>query len=159
MAEYLLHDKATSNKDFTEEWGIDTTLSHRGGLVPPLQINPIRQIHMFQRTDGKVGKKLGKTTGWIHRENLRKNQVEFHIGVSYDKIDDNGLHYIKNNTPHVLDVDNIIICAGQESHTYLATQLKNQNYHKIHIIGGAFMARELDAKFAIENGMKLGLSL
>jgi 2,4-dienoyl-CoA reductase (NADPH2) len=127
--------------------------------VPPPQIDPIRQIHMLQRHDGKVGKKLGKTTGWIHRESLRKNQVEFYTGVSYDKIDDNGLHYIKNNTANVLDVDNIIICAGQESHTYLATQLKNQNYHKIHIIGGALMARELDAKFAIENGMKLGLSL
>ena len=102
------------------------------------------------------GQTLGKTTGWVHRQSLLKYGVKMIGGVSYQKIDDKGLHYSKDNESEVLEVDNIIICAGQESENELVYSLRGRNIN-YHVIGGAFMAKELDAKYAIEEGYKLGV--
>ena len=161
VAEYLLHDKKeTDVASFIHEWGIDNTLTHRGGVVPvPVIENPLREIYLCQRTAGKLGKKLGKTTGWIHRTSLKMHKVRMLSGITYDKIDDIGLHYTKGEEKHVLDVDNVIICAGQESYNKLAKELNEQHTANVHIIGGAFLALELDAKFAINQGSRLAARL
>lgn len=161
VAEYLLSNPnhLSSIDEFSKLWGIDTTLSNRGGLCAPEPITPIRQLYMFQRSEGKLGKKLGKTTGWIHRESLKKHQVKMLGGTSYTQIDDAGLHYLKDDKHHTCLVDNVIICAGQESYNILAIELKNNGYDNIHIVGGALVAKELDAKYAIYEGAKLANSL
>lgn len=161
IAEYLLHDaKPVSIDEFTHEWGIDKSLTHRGGIVKTPEIDvPLREIYLCQRKEGKLGKKLGKTTGWIHRTSLKMHKVKMLSGLVYDKIDDAGLHYTQENKSYLLDVDNVIICAGQESHNALALQLAGQNIKNVHIIGGAFLALELDAKFAINQGARLAASL
>jgi 2,4-dienoyl-CoA reductase (NADPH2) len=174
VAEYLLHEKNVNKEqnyvpvvsdapkidEFMHEWGVDTTLTHRGGIVGiPIIKTPLREIYLCQRTEGKLGKKLGKTTGWIHRTTLKMHKVKMLSGLIYDKVDDNGLHYTQYNCKHVLEVDNIIICAGQESHNSLALQLAQQNIKNVHIIGGAFLALELDAKFAINQGARLAATL
>lgn len=157
-AEYLLHDdgKPTSVEEFKHEWGVDGSLTHRGGIVSmPVIETPLREIYLCQRTSGKLGKKLGKTTGWIHRASLKMHKVKMLSGISYDKIDDIGLHYTKSDEKHVLEVDNVIICAGQESYNKLAKELNEKNVANVHVIGGAFLALELDAKFAINQGSRL----
>ena len=158
IAEYLLHDpsKLLNASTFMHEWGIDNTLANRGGISKPeLSATPIREVYLCQRTPGKLGEKLGKTTGWIHRASLKMNQVKMISGLSYDKIDDTGLHYTKDGKSGVLAVDNIIICAGQESYNKLALELQQKNIQNVHVIGGAFLALELDAKFAINQGARL----
>src|SRR6185437_4035732 len=161
VAEYLLHDdQPISIDEFTHEWGVDKSLTHRGGIVKmPVIETPLREIYLCQRKDGKLGKRLGKTTGWIHRASLKMHKVKMLSGLSYDKIDDVGLHYTHDNQKHVLEVDNIIICAGQESHNALAHALAQQNIANVHVIGGAFLALELDAKFAINQGSRLAATL
>jgi 2,4-dienoyl-CoA reductase (NADPH2) len=156
-AEYLLHDnKPDSIEAFQHEWGIDGSLTHRGGIVPaPAIETPLREIYLCQRTSGKLGKKLGKTTGWIHRMSLKMHKVKMLSGVSYDKIDDIGLHYTKDEKQHVLEVDNVVICAGQVSYNKLAKELNEHKIPNVHIIGGAFLALELDAKYAINQGSRL----
>ena len=103
-----------------------------------------------------MGARLGKTTGWIHRLNLRKHKVELINNVTYTKIDDKGLHVILNGKAQIFYVNNIVICAGQLPNRELFDALKNKTKAKIHLIGGADKAVELDAKRAIEQGMKLG---
>ena len=161
VAEYLLHgDKPTGIDAFMHEWGVDETLTHRGGMVPAPNIeHPLREIYLCQRTSGKLGKKLGKTTGWIHRASLKMHKVKMLSGLNYDKIDDLGLHYTHADEQHVLEVDNVIICAGQESYNVLAKELNAQHVQNVHTIGGAFLALELDAKFAIDQGSRLAATL
>lgn len=160
VAEYLLNSShITTPQEFMEEWGIDSNLVNRGGLLPEAkEAKPIREIYLCQRTPGKVGERLGKTTGWIHRASLKKHQVKNLTGISYEKISDDGLHYVKDGESKLLKVDNIIICGGQESYNDLVHKLEEKGV-KSHVIGGAFLAKELDAKFAIEQGTKLGISL
>ncbi|MBP9742740.1 MAG: NADPH-dependent 2,4-dienoyl-CoA reductase [Burkholderiales bacterium] len=161
VAEYLLHKPTEANnpQNFMHEWGIDATLSHRGAILPHKPpVTPLRKIYLCQRKTGMLGKKLGKTTGWIHRTSLKQHQVTMLSGINYTKIDDDGLHYVKDKQPYVLNVDNIIICAGQEKQDKLATELGNLNI-KPHVIGGAFLALELDAKSAIRQGVQLGMTL
>ncbi len=161
IAEYLLHDKTktTTAHTFMQEWGIDDTLSTRGSILSHDVVeHPIRDLYLCQRSPGKLGKKLGKTTGWIHRASLKKHQVKMISGISYDKIDDIGLHYTQDGKQQVLAVDNVIICAGQESRNELAATLE-QFQIKPHVIGGAFRALELDAKFAINQGARLAAKL
>lgn len=160
-AEYLLNDpnKKHDSQTFMQEWCIDSTLSHRGGILPKVIDDvPIREIYLCQRTPGKLGQNLGKTTGWIHRASLKKHHVKNIVGISYDKISDQGLHYTKDGEQKVLEVDNIIICAGQNSYNELAHVLEERGV-KSHLIGGALIAKELDAKFAIDQGTRLALSL
>lgn len=155
-AEYLSHGKSSPSTDipaFMREWGIDMSLQARGGIedVQPLPEPSSRQIYLLQRKSSKVGAGLGKTTGWAHRANLLMKGVKMLAGVSYQKIDDEGLHILVNGEVQVLEVDNVIICAGQEPHRALVEGLE-KSYH---LIGGADIATELDAKRAIKQGTEL----
>ena len=163
VSEFLLHQGHSSALDIDSwlaEWGIDKDIEARGGIagVQPSFPSAKREIFMFKRSKGKFGGNLGKTTGWIHRANLKKQNVQFINEVQYTKIDDQGLHYTKGEQSKILEVDNVIICAGQtplkELHTALESSGKN-----IHIIGGADIADELDAKRAIDQGCRLAASL
>jgi 2,4-dienoyl-CoA reductase (NADPH2) len=113
---------------------------------------------MLKRSKGKFGGKLGKTTGWIHRSTLKKKNVQFINRVQYTKIDDQGLHYVQNEESKVLEVDHIVICAGQNPLKELLLPLEN-NGLKVHVIGGADVAAELDAKRAIDQGARLAAKL
>ena len=158
VAEFLLYDP-TNSINFMEEWGINRQLDTEGAVISHThKISPIRQIYLCQRSDDKVGAKLGKTTGWIHRETLKRHQVKMLSGIRYDKIDDIGLHYTKDGQAGILEVDNIIICAGQEQNNKLVHELQKINI-KSHVIGGAFKALELDAKSAIRQGAELAVNL
>lgn len=141
------------------EWGVGDPADVRGGLLKPQADPPERDVTLLQRKKSKPGKGLGKTTGWIHRAALENKQVEAIAGVSYDKIDDDGLHItIDENEQRVLDVDNIVICAGQNSRRELADDLSGSSAN-VHLIGGADVAAELDAKRAIKQGSELAASL
>ncbi len=162
-AEYLSQSGMSSSLDahlFSQEWGIDMSLSHRGGLAPEgvkIALSP-RQIFLLQRKNSKVGDGLGKTTGWIHRSSLLHRGITMLNGVSYQKIDDQGLHVLVQNEMRILLVDNIIICAGQEPRQELLVPLQALKI-KTHLIGGADVATELDARRAISQGTQLALSI
>lgn len=160
MAEYLVEDEhLTLNRDkWLQHWGIDKTYTSPGALAEPQLSPPARDIYLLQRKSSKPGKGLGKTTGWIHRLSLRHYQVNMIAGVSYEKIDDDGLHIRVNDTPKTLAVDNVIICAGQEPHTTLRDSLRDAGF-VVHIIGGADVAAELDAKRAIRQGAQVAAEL
>ena len=161
VAEFLGHNegqKSSSIDDqaFLKEWGIDPQNEVRGGISGIEPQNPIshREIFLMQRKSSKMGKNLGKTTGWIHRANLKKAGVKMISGVSYKKIDDSGLHIQTGDSVKVLAVDSIIICAGQVSNRSLYDELEGKA--SVHLIGGAHTAGELDAKLAIDQGARLG---
>ena len=158
VAEYLTTESLPSVEHFSKEWGIDQTLSSVGGLIPEQDDPPKRKVYMLQRSSGKMGGKLGKTTGWIHRLSMKKKEVTLINKVSYNKIDDAGLHYTREGDQNLIAADNIVICAGQVSVNKLHENLKEKG-HTVHLIGGAFEAKELDAKFAIDQGMKLALKI
>ena len=122
--------------------------------MTPATPTPARKVYLLQRKKTKVGAGLGKTTGWIHRTTLKKNNVEFFNSVEYQKVSDDGLHIVHNGEEKVLAVDNVIVCAGQEPNNGLAEALRTRG-HNVHVIGGAFKAGELDAKFAIRQGSEL----
>lgn len=143
-------------EDFCQYWGIDLTVKHSGGVVPPENVDAQREIYLLQRKRSKVGAHLGKTTGWIHRLALKKHGVHVQSGVHYQKIDDEGLHLEVNGQSTVLKVDNIILCAGQIENADLFHELKKMS-KDVHLIGGAYKALELDAKQAIEQATRLGL--
>ena len=158
VAEYLSHKGESSSlktKLFMEEWGVDMNFTARGGIqkVKPKPLETKRQIYLLQRKSGKVGASLGKTTGWIHRFSLRNKNVKMINSVKYNKIDDKGLNYFKNNKEFILDVDHIVICAGQLSNNKIFDSCKEQNPNT-EIIGGAFHASELDAKKAIDQAVR-----
>jgi 2,4-dienoyl-CoA reductase (NADPH2) len=159
ISEFLIHSGPSASQDietFMKEWGIDMSFQARGGvegMVP--QISPAaREVFLLQRKSKKLGAGLGKTTGWIHRTNLTKRGVQMMAGVTYEKIDDAGLHIVQAGTAHVLQVDNIVLCAGQEPERSLAADLP-----QAHLIGGADVAAELDARRAIDQGTRLALTI
>jgi len=159
VAEYLTHQgesTALNSSAFMKEWGVDQNLDARGGVegVESQVIKSSRKVFLLQRKKSKVGAGLGKTTGWAHRFSLRSKNVKMINGVTYSKIDDTGLHYVKNEKKIILDVDHIVICAGQLSNSSLHKQLIS-NEVKAHLIGGAFKAAEIDAKEAINQAVKL----
>lgn len=163
VSEYLLHEGDSSTLDldtWLKEWGIDKDIEARGGIagVKPVIHPAKREVFMFKRSKGKFGGNLGKTTGWIHRANLKKQNVQFINEVQYTKIDDQGLHYVRNEESKILEVDNIVICAGQTPFKELYESLLTSG-KKIHVIGGADVAAELDAKRAIDQGSRLAASL
>ena len=163
VSEYLTHEGQSTalNIDaWLKEWGIDKTMEARSGIEGiTAEINPSpREIFMFKRSKGKFGGNLGKTTGWIHRSTLKKKKVQFINEVEYIKIDDVGLHYTQNNEQKVLSVDNVIICAGQVPFADLAAPLKEKGI-KVHVIGGADVAAELDAKLAINQASRLAAEI
>ncbi|PMN91274.1 FAD-dependent oxidoreductase [Enterovibrio norvegicus] len=144
--------------EWLQDWGIDKSLSHEGGLLPAPHYVAQRQVWLLQRRQGRVGKGPGKTTGWIHRKTLEKRGVELLGGVSYEKIDDAGLHITLEGQEHILPADHVIICAGQESVNGLVAELESKGINA-HIIGGAEKAGELDAKRAIRQGVELAIAL
>ena len=160
-AEYLTHegDSGSLNPEkFYAEWGIDTSYEHVGGLKPAELEKSEREIYLLQRKSASVGAGLGKTTGWIHRTGLKHRDVKMIAGASYDKVDDQGLHITVDGQSRVLEVDNVVICAGQESYTAMFDQLKADG-KSVHLIGGAKEAGELDAKRAIRQGAELAATL
>ena len=146
--------------DFCVEWGIDTSLQQAGGLRPegPHLARSPRQVVMLQRKASKPGEGLGKTTGWIHRTTLLSRGVKMIPAVSYQKIDDAGLHVLIGNEARTLEVDNVIICAGQEPRRELAEPLHAAG-KTVHVIGGCDVAMELDARRAIAQGTRLALGI
>ncbi|HEI8293123.1 TPA: NADPH-dependent 2,4-dienoyl-CoA reductase [Citrobacter koseri] len=146
--------------EFCVEWGIDTSLQQPGGLRPegPHLSRSPRQIVMLQRKASKPGQGLGKTTGWIHRATLLSRGVKMIPAVSYQKIDDDGLLVLINGEPQLLNVDHVVICAGQEPRRELAAPLRASG-KTVHLIGGCDVAMELDARRAIAQGTKLALAI
>lgn len=159
-SEFLSHGKQSTSTDipaFMKEWGIDMTMTARGGvegMKPQPEASP-REIFLLQRKSTKVGAGLGKTTGWAHRAGLMMKGVKMIAGVEYLKVDDAGLHIKVNDQVQILPVDNVIVCAGQEPLKALAEGLSAPH----HFIGGADFAAELDAKRAIDQGTRLAASL
>ncbi len=160
VSEYLVEQKSlTTHLDkWLSHWGIDKTYQSPGALKKPKLSDPPRQIYLLQRKTSKVGKGLGKTTGWIHRRSLINHRVQMINGVTYQKIDDQGLHILVGDKPKILNVDNIIVCAGQEPLRELETSLIEKGM-KVHVIGGADVAAELDAKRAIRQGAELAAKI
>ncbi|MBJ8924801.1 NADPH-dependent 2,4-dienoyl-CoA reductase [Citrobacter sp. FDAARGOS_156] len=146
--------------EFCVEWGIDTSLQQPGGLRPegPHLPRSPRQIVMLQRKASKPGQGLGKTTGWIHRATLLSRGVKMIPAVSYQKIDDDGLHVMINGELQILNVDHVVICAGQEPRRELVDPLHAAG-KTVHLIGGCDVAMELDARRAIAQGTRLALEI
>ena len=166
VSEHLVHDGDSTTLNLPEwmrEWGVADPAEHRSGLAPegPQPHAPARQVTMLQRKPSKVGKGLGKTTGWIHRASLTMKKVKMIAGVNYEKIDETGLHISfgeARENPTVLEVDTIVLCAGQLSDRSLADALEAKG-RSCHVIGGADVASELDAKRAINQGTRLAAAL
>ncbi|MBC3253262.1 NADPH-dependent 2,4-dienoyl-CoA reductase [Serratia fonticola] len=163
VAEYLSQHGTSSSLDpaaFNREWGIDSQLEQRGGLSaqgPEVPASP-RQIFLLQRKTSKVGEGLGKTTGWIHRTSLALRGVKMLNSVSYQRIDDEGLHILRAEQESGLPVDTVVICAGQEPRRELQQPLLEMG-KTVHLIGGADVAAELDARRAIDQGTRLAMAL
>lgn len=161
VAEFLTEggDAASLDADtFFRQWGVDTAYAERGGLRAPERPESPRTVHLVQRRTTKVGAGLGKTTGWIHRTELRHRGVEMIAGASYDLIDDEGLHLTVDGERRVLPVDTVVLCAGQEPRRELYEELR-AGAVPVHLIGGADVAAELDAKRAIRQGTELAATL
>lgn len=161
VAEYLTQSGPSATvtpERFFEEWGIDTSYQTRGGLTQVVLERPPRQVTLLQRKHSKVGGGLGKTTGWIHRAELKKRGVEMVPGVTYDWIDDAGLHMTIDDRPVVLDVETIVVCTGQEPQRELLGPLKDAGV-SVRVIAGADVAAELDAKQAIKQGTEVAAAL
>ncbi|MFP3248705.1 MAG: FAD-dependent oxidoreductase, partial [Paraburkholderia sp.] len=161
VAEYLTHEGASASvkpAKFYAEWGIDATYEARGGVRSPHVEAPARRVHLLQRKATKVGEQLGKTTGWIHRTSLKARRVAMSSNVTYERIDDAGLHVCIDGERQTLAADHIVICAGQEPLRELYDGLRAAGC-AVHLIGGADVAAELDAKRAILQGTTLAATL
>jgi 2,4-dienoyl-CoA reductase (NADPH2) len=145
-------------EDFLRRWGVDSSISHAGGWSAPPAPAPAREIFMLQRSPGRLGARLGKSTGWILRTQLKRNGVRFLSGVTYRRVDDQGLHITTSEGNQLLSVDTVVICAGQEPDDQLALPLR-QAAIPFDVIGGARLATELDAARAIEEGTQLAQRL
>ena len=163
VGEYLLHNTdiplPIPLAEWAGEWGVDLNATTSGGLVAPHEAHPVRQIFLMQRKASKLGAGLGKTSGWVHRATLTRNGVVMMAGVTYNKIDDHGLHVTVGGEDRLIPVDNVVICAGQDSLTELMPPEGTVGGPRFHKIGGAALAAELDAKRAIKEGAELAVSL
>lgn len=160
VAEFLVETENLTQKadKWMDHWGIDTAYKKAGALKSKQVPEVHREIYLLQRKNSKPGKHLGKTTGWIHRASLQNHQVKMLSGVHYNKIDERGLHIEVEQQQKCLDVDTIVICAGQESVAVLKTECDAAGINA-HIIGGAELAAEIDAKRAIRQGAELAASI
>lgn len=161
VAEYLTDSGDKASEDpatYFRQWGVDMDHRTPGGLAAPERPAPLRSVHLLQRKPSKVGAGLGKTTGWIHRTELRHRGVTMIPGVRYDRIDDEGLHVTVDGQSTVLPVDTIVLCTGQEPRRDLYDELRTAG-RSVHLIGGADVAAELDAKRAIKQGTELAAAL
>jgi len=161
VAEFLVQSPPSPSTDvarWTHEWGIDTSLAAQSGLTRAAPEPPDRDVWLLQRTAGRPGARLNKTTGWVHRLTLKAKNVAMLGGVEYDLIDDEGLHIRIDGVAQLLPVDTIVICAGQEPNRALRAELDGAGV-RTHLIGGADVAAELDAKRAIDQGTRLAAAL
>ncbi len=163
MGEFLVHDPKVPlpvpAAHWMAEWGVDPASSAPGGLAPPVKPHPPREVWLLQRKTTRPGSSLGKTSGWVHRATLVRNGVQMLAGVQYERIDDAGLHITVGGEARLLAVDNVVICAGQESLAELMPAEGTTGGPRFHKIGGAALAAELDAKRAIREGAELAASL
>lgn len=160
VAEYLIQEGESPSLEknkFFSEWGVDTSYSNAGGLQAEHIEKSSRKVYLLQRKVGKVGDGLGKTTGWIHRTSLKKREVEMVNGVTYHRVDDEGLHITVGEKKMTILADTVVLCAGQESQRELQDGLVSAGC-SVHLIGGAYKAEELDAKHAIKQGTELALT-
>jgi 2,4-dienoyl-CoA reductase (NADPH2) len=162
VAHFLTHDPTETTEDWLAHWGVGDPSAPEfgnsvGGLTAPKSREPVRKVTLVQRKSSMIGKGLGKTSGWAHRAVLRQSGVQQLSGATYDRIDDRGLHLTVDGHSQVLDVDHVVICAGQESVRGLYDELRDLG-QVVSIIGGADLAAELDAKRAIEQGVRLAAS-
>ena len=163
VSEFLTteHSPTLNLKEWKAEWGVADPQEARGALTTPLPAPATREVYLLQRTKGAQGRNLGKTTGWVHRASLRAKGVQQLSGVNYERIDDGGLHISFGSDradPQLLEVENVVICAGQESVRDLEDGLRERGITP-HVIGGAAVAAELDAKRAIRQGTELAARL
>ena len=162
VSEFLTHTESPlSVEEWMAEWGVGTPDGARGGLAQPMPTPSPREVHLLQRKATPIGRGLGKTTGWVHRAALKAKGVHHHVGVNYERIDDEGLHITHGEEradPQVIAVDTIVLCTGQESVNTLAPALEARGV-PVHVIGGADVAAELDAKRAIRQGTELAARL
>ncbi|MFI9100565.1 FAD-dependent oxidoreductase [Streptomyces fildesensis] len=161
VAEFLSDGGDSASLDpeaFFRQWGIDPGYETRGGVRKPERATSPRSLHLLQRKESKVGAGLGKTTGWIHRTELRHRGVTMVAGATYHRIDDAGLHVTVDGRSEVLGVDTVVLCTGQEPRRDLYEALREAG-HSAHLIGGADVAAELDAKRAIRQGTELAAAL
>ncbi|WP_181260187.1 NADPH-dependent 2,4-dienoyl-CoA reductase [Vibrio splendidus] len=158
VATMLTEPTSHSLDDWLHEWGIDKNMEHPGGLYPYPDSFSDKTVWVMQRKAGRVGKGPGKTTGWIHKRTLEKRGVNLLGGVSYNKIDDQGLHISVGKKDQVLDADSVIVCAGQVS-VRPFEDMWQEFGGKLHVIGGADYAGELDAVRAIRQGVELAIKL
>jgi 2,4-dienoyl-CoA reductase (NADPH2) len=163
VAEFLVHEGHSPTVDlplWLREWGIDATLAARGAVegIKPAPDPPARKVILLQRSRGKLGERLNKTTGWVHRAVLKQKRVEMLGGVAYSHIDDAGLHITVDGAARTLAVDHVVICAGQEPNRELQSALEADG-QRVHLIGGADVAAELDAKRAIDQGTRVAAAM
>jgi 2,4-dienoyl-CoA reductase (NADPH2) len=163
VSEFLVTDASpTLNlKDWKIEWGAGDPWEAPGALLTPIPAPPAREVYLLQRSTGAQGRQLGKTTGWVHRASLKAKGVQQISGVNYERVSDEGLHISfgpKRDRPRLLEVDNIVVCAGQEPVRDLVDELRRGGINP-HVIGGADVATELDAKRAIRQGTELAARL
>src|SRR6185437_1613117 len=161
VAEFLVEHAPSATTDvarWTREWGVDMQLVQRGGLQKPQPEAPARQIWLLQRSEGRFFFHVTKTTGWVHRATLKAKRVIMLGKVGYERFDDQGLHVTVDGKPQVLPVDNVVVCAGQEPNRGLADELIAAG-RTVHVIGGADVAAELDAKRAIDQGTRLASTI
>jgi 2,4-dienoyl-CoA reductase (NADPH2) len=164
VSEFLVSEGHSSTLDldaWLREWGVADPAVARGGLGKPELAPPLRQVYLLQRKAAPLGRGLAKTTGWIHRAALKMKRVEMIGGANYERIDERGLHVSfgeSHEKPMLLEVDTIVLCSGQEPERSLAEPLRAKGL-SVHLIGGADVATELDAKRAIEQGTRLAASL
>ncbi|MEZ5038899.1 MAG: NADPH-dependent 2,4-dienoyl-CoA reductase [Saprospiraceae bacterium] len=159
VAEFLAHDTtheapSLNTAAYMKEWGVDMSYQAAGALAPAQPLPSPREIYLLKRSGGKHGKDLGKTTGWIHRASLKMKEVHHLANVVYEKVDDEGLHITVAGAPQLLAVDHVVVCAGQVPLRDLYQGLEAQG-QKVHLIGGADEAAELDAKRAIHQASYL----
>jgi 2,4-dienoyl-CoA reductase (NADPH2) len=163
VGEYLVHDTAhplpLAVDTWAREWGVDLEVGSAGGLAAPGPVHPQRQVWLMQRKTSKPGAGLGKTSGWVHRATLARNGVQMLAGVQYDRIDDAGIHITVGGEQRLIEVDNVVVCAGQESLAELMPEEGVATSARFHKIGGAALASELDAKRAIREGAELAARL
>jgi 2,4-dienoyl-CoA reductase (NADPH2) len=160
VAEFLTEEDLPGSERarFLATWGIDETVKTAGGLVTPAKVKVRHQVWLLQRKEEALGKRLGKTTGWIKRALLQRRGVHMLGGVRYNRIDDEGLHIEVRGEPQVIAADTIVVCAGQESANELYAPLLTAGV-SVHLIGGARLAGELDAMRAIDEGTRLAALL
>jgi 2,4-dienoyl-CoA reductase (NADPH2) len=155
VAHYLTHDPAETTEDWLAHWGVGDPSLHRGGLTEPRPREPVREVTLVQRKTSMIGTGLGKTSGWAHRTVLRQAGVTQVSGAAYELIDDRGLHLTVAGQSRLVEVDTVVVCAGQESVRDLYDELAGSPGRPVSVIGGADVATELDAKRAIEQGVRL----